>query len=501
MKADHSCLGNKPLFFYWTGHNTTSNPAFAASHCSTVVAMRRIIFWALGLTVIIGLTLAIRLVGQAGAIGAGYAAKQICSGVFVARLPERFILDTDVLPRLATVGPLARLLDYELDASKQQVVAKMLGQTVTAQHRPRYGCTLGEADHAPLFPFVALVDNALQGPDDIELAPAPITTPALTSGVGNEKTLQSALDTAFTEPPEGGRNTLAVIVMHRGQIVAERYGAPVTAMTPMQGWSMNKSLMATFIGRQVDKGDLELSAPVLDALRDAGADGKTLDKVDRSLTLRHLLSMTTGFDFSERYFPGDDVTDMLYRQPGMWRSAPDTGHALPPGEQWAYSSGDINTASLMWQQSLKGELYPDWIEAHFSQPISLDEIVLEPDASGVQVGSSYAYLTARDWARMGQLWLDAWHGRSEVISQAWQRRAVTPGTAKSGEIYGLGFWLNTNHRAFPSAPKNTFHAGGNSGQFVVVIPERELVVVRLGLTLNESRADMDALLADVLTAL
>jgi CubicO group peptidase (beta-lactamase class C family) len=131
----------------------------------------------------------------------------------------------------------------------------------------------------------------------------------------------------------------------------------------------------------------------------------------------------------------------------------------------------------------------------------MDEIVLEPDASGVQVGSSYAYLTPRDWARMGQLWLDAWHGRSEVISQAWQRLAVTPGTAKGGEIYGLGFWLNTDHRAFPSSPENTFHAGGNSGQFVVVIPDKELVVVRLGLTLNESRADMNALLADVLAAL
>ena len=102
---------------------------------------------------------------------------------------------------------------------------------------------------------------------------------------------------------------------------------------------------------------------------------------------------------------------------------------------------------------------------------------------------------------MGQLWLDAWHGRSNVISQQWQRLAVTPGIAKNGEIYGLGFWLNTARRAFPSAPDNTFHAGGNSGQFVVVIPEKELVVVRLGLTLNESRADMNALLADVLAAL
>ena len=124
------------------------------------------------------------------------------------------------------------------------------------------------------------------------------------------------------EPPDGGRNTLAVIVMHRGEVIAERYGAPVTAATPMQGWSMNKSLMATFIGRQVDRGNLNLDGAVVSALRAAGTDARTLGKVNPSLTLRHLLSMTTGFDFSERYFPGDDVTDMLYRQPGMWLSAP-----------------------------------------------------------------------------------------------------------------------------------------------------------------------------------
>ena len=102
---------------------------------------------------------------------------------------------------------------------------------------------------------------------------------------------------------------------------------------------------------------------------------------------------------------------------------------------------------------------------------------------------------------MGQLWLDAWHGRSEIISQSWQRQAVTPGTASNGDIYGMGFWLNTAQRRFPSAPENTFHAGGNSGQFVVVIPEKELVVVRLGLTLDESLANMDAFLADLLESI
>ena len=455
----------------------------------------------LALTVIVAVALPTRLVMQAGAIGAGYAAKQICSGVFVAGLPEHFVVNTDVLPRLATVGPLARLINYDLDTEGQQVKAHMLGASVTARHRERYGCTLNQTDHAPLFPFAASADGFSGHPHETDVTPASNANHAPAQHAETKPALQAALNTAFAEPPEGGRNTLAVIVMHRGEVVAEQYGAPVTSTTPMQGWSMNKSLMATFIGRQVDQGNLNLDRPVVSALQAAGAGSRTLGKVDPRLTLRHLLSMTTGFDFSERYFPGDDVTDMLYRQPGMWLSAPDTGHAQPVGKQWAYSSGDINTASLVWQQSLLGESYLHWIQREFIEPLTLQEIVLEPDASGVQVGSSYAYLTARDWARMGQLWLDAWHGRSKVISEQWQRLAVTPGTANSGEIYGLGFWLNTAHRAFPSAPDNTFHAGGNSGQFVVVIPEKELVVVRLGLTLNESLADMNALLADVLAAL
>ena len=452
--------------------------------------MKRAIIGLACLSVVTGIAMATRIATQAGAIGAGYAAKQICSGVFVARLPERFIVETDVLPRLATVSPLHHLLTYQLDVDERMVTARMLGQQIRVQHRFNYGCTVltGGAADAPSGTDETAFASADPGKSATDLSPVNAGQPEL----------RRALERAFAEPPGGGRNTLAVIVMHRGKIVAERYQAPATLHTPMQGWSMNKSLMATFIGQQIDRARLSLDDSVTEALKNAGSDASLVSLISPDLTLGHLLSMTSGFDFAERYFPGDDVTDMLYRQPGMWLSAPATGHARPPGEQFAYSSGDINTASLMWQQSLEGQAYPDWIDAHFSRPLGIQEMVLEPDASGIQVGSSYAYLTPRDWARMGQLWLDAWHGRSPIISQDWQRLAVTPGTANNGEIYGLGFWLNTGHRAFPNAPESTFHAGGNSGQFVAVLPERELVVVRLGLTLNESRADMDALLADLL---
>ena len=451
--------------------------------------MNQVFRFALASAVLAALLYAAYFGSMALSIGAGYAAKQLCSGRFVARLPLDFVADTDVIPRLATLGPLAELLRYEVNATEKTASASLLGQRRSAQYRAGYGCTLSPAgtDHQT---------SPLTAPDSAQ--PAAASTLFMIETLPH---LTPAIDHAFTEPPEGGRHTLAVVVMHRGDIVAERYAAPVTARTPMQGWSMNKSLMATFVGRQIDAGLLRLEDSVPAALLAADMDSQDLKSVDPSLTLRHLLSMTTGFDFSERYFPGDDVTDMLYRQPAMWQSAPKAGHAHSPGTRFAYSSGDINTASLMWHQSLNGQPYIDWIDEAFSAPIGLEKIVLEPDTSGVQVGSSYAYLTARDWARFGQLWLDAWHGRSNLISQAWQRLAVTPGTADRGEIYGLGFWLNTEHRAFPSAPETTFHAGGNSGQFVVVIPEQELVVVRLGLTLEESRAEMDNLLADVLAAL
>ena len=115
--------------------------------------MQKKVSYALLISTVCGIAYSIHVSLLAGTIGAGYAAKQICSGVFVARLPEQFVLETDVLPRLATVGPLAQLLDYELDTNKQQVVANMLGQTVTAQHRTRYGCTLVEAGQAQLFPY------------------------------------------------------------------------------------------------------------------------------------------------------------------------------------------------------------------------------------------------------------------------------------------------------------------------------------------------------------
>ena len=411
-------------------------------------------------------------------IGAGYSAKQLCSGVFVGDMPADFVIDVDIMPRLSSTVPfMASLLSLQVEESSAS--ARVLTASATASYRPRYGCTL-HGEVADL--------NGSSMTSESRQASTVIDNPRF----------DSAFDTLFEEPEDGGRNTLAVVVMHRGEVIAERYAEPVTADTRLQGWSMNKSLMASLVGIQVERGLMSLDDPVALTLRESGVDPAMISGVSEAMTLRHLMTMSSGLDFDERYLPGDDVTEMLYVGAPMWQVPLKQGQRVSPGQEFVYSSGDTNVVSYLWQLSLAGEPYVDWVDREVNEPLGLTDPLLEPDVSGIQVGSSFAYLTARDWARYGNWWLDAYHGRDSRLSKEWQRLAVTPSKAAGGGIYGLSFWLNVNRGEFPSLPESNFHAGGNSGQFVMVMPESELVVVRLGLTLEEGKSDINDGFAEIL---
>lgn len=418
-------------------------------------------------------------------VAVGYSAKQLCSGAFVSGLPAEFVVTRDILPRMAILGPARSLLDLDLDETRGEARATLLGASAVAGYQSQaLGCSL----HLP-------------GGGVPRANPAGARLPRSPFVAADSSRLMAALDAAFVEPADGGRQTLAVLVAHRGRLVAERYAAPVTAATPLQGWSMNKSLLATWVGMLVQEGRLQTDLLVAARLRDLGAPDAVVDSVSPDLTLEHLLRMRSGFDFEERYGPGSDATNMLYRERAMWQSAARTGHAHAPGKRFNYSSGDANLAAYLWQSALPVGAYEEWLAAAFSLPLGLSSLVAEADASGVQVGSSYAFLDARDWLAVGQLWLDAWHGRSPVLAQEWQRAAVTPLPIGEGGAYGRSFWLNTDREAFPGLPENLFYAGGNAGQYVLVLPEEELVVVRLGLSEASADTGVQTLLAAVLEAL
>ncbi|MEQ8516053.1 MAG: serine hydrolase [Chromatocurvus sp.] len=421
----------------------------------------------------------------AASVAVGYSAKQLCSAAFVSGLPAEFVVTRDILPRMAILGPARGLLDLDLDQVRGEARATLLGVSAVAGYQsPARGCSLH-----------------LSGASAARANPPGPQTPRSPFVAADSPALLAALDAAFVEPVEGGRRTLAALVAHRGRLVAERYAAPVTAATPLQGWSMSKSLMATWVALLVQDRRLSVDQPVVARLRDLGAPDAVVDAVSPDLTLEHLLRMRSGFAFEERYGPGSDATNMLYRERAMWQSAPRTGHAHPPGTHFNYSSGDANLTSYLWQSALPVDAYEEWLAAMFSLPLGLSSLVAEADASGVQVGSSYAFLTARDWLAVGQLWLDAWHGRSPLLSQAWQRAAVAPLPGSEGDGYGRSFWLNTGEAAFPGLPESLFYAGGNAGQYVIVLPEQELVVVRLGLTDAVADTGVHAFLGGVAGAL
>lgn len=403
----------------------------------------------------------------------GYSAKQLCSGVFVAELPQSFVLDRDINPRVGSyLGPALGLLKMSIDRKNEEVKIRFLGFSSTARHWPGVGCTL----------------NSVSSPPDVGGKFTAANTSMKMDHVDPPASLAPEFTRAFAEPEQGGRNTLAIAVMHRGEIIGEQYLAPITPLTPLQGWSMNKSLTATWVGLQVKQGNLTLDIRVLESLKKSGQSLEDIEhKIDPSLTLSNLLHMESGFDFEETYLPGDEATQMLYRSSQMWRVAPARGHRYLPGEHFSYSSGDTNLASFVWNNSLAGKPYQRWLQDHFVAPLNLGVMVAEADASHVQVGSSYTYMSTRDWAKVGQFWLDAWHNRTDLLPENWQREATQSNTSDPSGVYGLGFWLNLQGKTYPSLPKNAFYAGGNSGQRVLIFPDQELVIVRLGL--SEKGAD------------
>ncbi len=407
-------------------------------------------------------------------IATGYAAKTICSGVFVSgRAPE------DVEGDLPD-NPLVPLLRTSVDRDEGSVRATLLGAAAsTAWFTEGLGCTL--ADARPSFEPVTAIADAVDLPTSI--APG----------------VMAAIESAFTEDDPDGRlrRTRAVVVLHDGEVVAERYADGFDAGTPLLGWSMGKSLANAMVGRLVAEGVLSLD--------DTGLLAAWEDDARADIHLDDLLRMTSGLEFEEVYDPDTDATNMLFLPGDTGAFAADKPLVAEPGTSWSYSSGSTNILCDVAQRGAGGDvsLARDLV----FDPIGMTSAVIEPDSSGGLVCSSFPYATARDWARFGQWFLQEgeWEG-VQLLPPDWVAYTTTPVQLETEHPYGASWWLNTDHTGrtrMPSVPADAYWASGNEGQQVVVIPSRDLVVVRLGLTADFDGIDwgLETLLVGVLDAL
>jgi CubicO group peptidase (beta-lactamase class C family) len=294
-----------------------------------------------------------------------------------------------------------------------------------------------------------------------------------------------AVAAILDDPRMTGPGMRAIVVVHDGSIVGERYGDGFSAETPVLGWSMTKTVNAAIAGTLI--GDKRLS------LDDSGLfEGWESDKRG-GIRLADLMSMSSGLAFNEDYGDVTDVTRMLYLQPDMAAFAADKPLAHDIGKTFGYSSGTGVMISRIWQDAFGDPaLALAWPRDHLFGPLGMRSAVLEADESGTFVGSSYLYANAHDWARFGQLLVQGgkWDGK-DILPPGYVDWMHQP-SAAAPEIYGNGqLWLHgpaIGAEDGPPAdagfdiPADAYWMIGHDGQTVTIIPSRKLVVVRMGLT-------------------
>ncbi len=443
-----------------------------------------------GLLVVTGLALR-----QPTKVASGYSAKRLCSEVFVAGRQLEDIVREDL-----ALMPLP--LSTHVDRDKKEASVSVLWATQTAAWRPGLGCALTTGVDLKALKAAGFEPTA--APKDLDQAPWPAgdkLPEALPEGVDRAK-MDAAMDWAFEEPdPDVLRLTRAVVVLYKGQIVAERYAKGYDRHTPLLGWSMTKSVTSALMGVLAKEGKVDIKAP---------APVPQWSGDDRAkITTDALLRMSSGLGFDETYGPFGDVTAMLFTKPDTAGFALQSKAAAEPDKVWSYSSGTTNILSWIIRQTLGDDAaYHRFARRALFEPIGAWSAVMETDPSGTMVGSSFLYMNARDWARFGLLYLNdgVWQG-NRILPEGWVKYSCTPtGPAPQGE-YGAQWWLNAGapgnpqDRMYPSLPTDVCAAQGFETQRVMVIPSRDVVIVRLGLTQKRGAFDVDAFGAKILDAL
>ena len=407
----------------------------------------------------------------------GYAAKNLASAVFVS---GRNQADVEALDLNFSF---IKFVKNKVDRENKTVTSRFLWGKSTAVYRDGYGVTLlrgktvdqlQELDY-PLEPEVEMPDPLPAGDSLTAARLEPISK-------------------AFVDGRAYNGTPFAFVVLHKGGVVAERYGDGISADTRLLSWSMAKSFVNAMAGVMAKDGLVDVYAPV--DFPEWREDGR------KAITLNDLMQMQSGLEWNEDYGSRSDVNLMLHRENDMDLYAMSKPLEYEPGTHWYYSSGSTNIAV----RYLRGKFGSDedflaYIREHLFAPLSIQNACFETDMDGTPVGSSYLYLTARDYACFGQMYLDDGCFCGErILPENWVEYTTTPASDSEGG-YGAFFWLNRGGR-YPDVPEDLFSCNGHDGQEIFIIPSKELVVVILGYSPKPDHViDFNGLLKDIIDCL
>jgi len=412
----------------------------------------------------------------------GYAAKDLASWTFLTNRKQAVIEAND-------------LNFFPVNLSKNSVNFKEKSVTSTffgmARQKAVYhiglGCTLiADGKEESIKKQTTQVEPLPGHPENIYWPTGDKLRDTILQNV-NSKLLNAAIDSAFNLG-----NTRAVVVAYDTLLMREKYAPGFTKKTRILGWSMTKSITSALVGILVKQGKLDVyqPAPISEWKNDKR----------HTITLNDLLHQSSGLQWVEDYSDISDATVMLYQKGNMAEYAIKKPLQYPPDSVWYYSSGTSNIISEIIRRTINNDQeYWDFPRKQLFNKIGMRSAIIETDASGNFVSSSYTFATARDWTRFGLLYLQdgVWSG-NRILPEGWVSYTRTP-ARKSKNKYGVQFWLNKGKQEIPDGPAGIYFCDGYHGQRVYIIPSKHLVIVRLGLN-NHGEFDYNKFVMSILKA-
>jgi CubicO group peptidase (beta-lactamase class C family) len=431
-----------------------------------------------------------------------YTSHTICSETYISGLPPAQVY-AETVATTPFYGLIDWLVRYHVDPIKREVSTTVAGGFFSrAVYRDGLGCILVHGAAPPDAPLRKdrLAGAALAPPSLPEIAGPDVVTPA-------DPALEAAIDRAFAEPsrcPE--RLTKAVVVVRDGRVIAERYAPGYGIDTPQLSFSMAKTVINALIGILVRDGRLAVDQPAPVAAWRDPHDPR------HGISIDNLLRHNSGLALEETGSPFDVTTRMLMLEDDTAAYAEAAPLIAPIGSRWHYSSPGYAILSRIVRDTVGGnaEAVLRFARRELFDPLGMRNVTLEFDAAGTPLGSSFLFASARDWARLGMLYLgDGVVGERRILPQGWVGYSSRP-TSGAFFGYGAGLWTSLALNGTADGPVGTglppgaLFANGRLGQFILIVPSERLVVVRLGVTQAPPLGDdgsIPQLVADVIAAL
>lgn len=431
--------------------------------------------------IVIGLALVITLnYGKLDLIS-GFASKNIASAHFIDGR------ELSVIERSDNDIPLVKYAVNAIDSQKNIATSSVFGlKKRTAFYRPGLGSVLIDDSFDISKPY--LVPKRNTSKNQLSFPYGDLEPTDTTFSNIDYKRLRTAVQNAFDSDDKLDKRTRSLLVIYNGKIIAEKYAPGFTKESKILGWSMTKSITATYFGilSHQNKFDISKTAPISEWKKDKRS----------KITTNDLLQMNSGLEWAEEYDKISDATTMLFRDADMTKTQIKKPLIGAIGSTWNYSSGTTNLLSGILRKQFKThQEYLDFWYSSLIDRIGMNSMVVETDMKGNFVGSSYAWATTRDWGKFGLLYLNRgnWNG-DRIFAEEWADYVSKPVASSNGR-YGGHFWLNAGGH-YPDVPRDMYSANGFQGQKVCIIPSKNMVIVRMGLT-GHADFDFNKLLAEI----